>query len=197
MGIDFVEPTLRDCTYIGAHLRPEDRREVMCQVPEGSFGSVALAAMMADASPLWTWVVRIDDQPVAVFGFHPLTVPVWQAFALGTRRMTRAIPAITRWCWAQEQRLLDAGVRRLEARSIEGHDSAHRWLERLGCSRVCDLPDHGRDGELFYLYAWHLGAGRPSLNTSYRTKRNVHKDAKTSEDPGPSEAALAPEQAGG
>jgi hypothetical protein len=197
MAIDFVEPTLRDVTYIGANLRPEDHREVMCQVPAGAFGSTALAAMSDGMLSGWSWVVRVDNQPVAVFGFHPLTVPVWQAFALGTRRMTRAIPAITRWCWAQEQRLLDAGVRRLEARTIEGHDTAHRWLERLGCSRVCELPDHGRDGELFYLYAWHLGAGRPTRNTSYRINRDVHEDTEASEDTEATGTPISAEQARG
>lgn len=174
-GIDFVEPTLLDVTYIGAHLRPEDYREMMCQVPEGLLGSTALAAMSEGLSPRWTWVARIAGQPAAIFGFHPITVPVWQAFALGTRQTHRVIPAITRWCWDQEQRLMDAGVRRLEVRTIEGHTGAHRWLEKLGCSRVCDLPDHGRNGELFHLYAWHLGAGRPTRNTVYRTKHHVHE----------------------
>lgn len=169
MAIEIVEPTLRDATYIGAHLRPEDFREVMCQVPENVYGSYALATMLEGLSPRWTWVAQVNGQPAALFGFQPVTVPTWQAFALGTRLLPRAIPAITRWCLGQEQRLLDAGVRRLEARSIVGHDSAHRWLERLGCSRVCELPDSGRNGEMFYLYAWHIGAGRPTQNTKYRT----------------------------
>jgi len=166
--IEFREPTLLDVTYIGANLRPEDRRELLCQVPAGLTASSAMAIMLDGLAPEWTWVASLDGQPVAVFGFQPFTVPVWVAFALGTRRITRVIPAITRWCWDQEQRLIDAGVRRLEARSIAGHHSAHRWLERLGCQRVCDLPDSGRDGELFHLYAWHLGAGRPTQTHRYR-----------------------------
>jgi len=164
-----IEPAnLRDCTYIGANLRPEDRREVMCQVPEGMYGSTVLGSMLEALSPEWTRIASVDGQPAVLFGFQFVTAPVWQSFALGTSRPPRAIPAITRWCWDQEQRLIDAGVRRVEARSIEGHVTAHRWLERLGCQRVCDLPDSGRNGELFHLYAWHLGAGRPTETHRYR-----------------------------
>lgn len=195
-AIEICEPTLFDMTYIGAHLRPEDYRETMCQVPPGTLGSQALAGVMDGLAPGWNWVARIGDQPVAAFGFQPMTTPVWAAWALGTRRMVRVIPAITRWCWAHEQKLIDAGVRRVEARTIEGHDQAHRWLERLGCQRVCDLPDHGHNGELFHLYAWHLGAGRPTQNTRYRIDHHVFPDAQGPKGAEAGAAAITPEQAG-
>lgn len=197
MTVEILDPTLRDMTYIGANLRDEDRRETLCQLPAGMMGSSALAGIYNTLTPGWDWIAYLNGQPAAAFGFQPMTTPVWQAWALGTRAMTRVIPAITRWCWSQEQRLIDAGVRRVEARSIEGHDQAHRWLERLGCSRVCALPDHGRDGELFYLYAWHLGAGRPTHNTRYRMRRNVFQNPQASEGAEPATAADAPVEAGG
>lgn len=191
MTVEIAEANLRDCTYIGANLRPEDARETLCQLPEGTWGSSALAGIYEGLAPGWNWIAYINDQPAAAFGFQPMTTPVWQAWALGTKQLVRAMPAITRWCWSQEQRLIDAGVRRLEARSIEGHTQAHHWLERLGCSRICELPDHGRDGELFYLYAWHLGAGRPTRNTQYRTRRHVHPQASQGAEAHPaSEPAL-------
>lgn len=197
MAIEILEPTLRDLTYIGANLRPEDYRETMCQLPEGMLGSSALAGVYQGMTPGWNWVASLNGQPIAAFGFQPVTTPVWQAWALGTRRMTRAIPAITRWCLDQEQRLIDAGVRRVEARTIEGHDQAHRWLERLGCARVCELPDHGRDGELFYLYAWHLSAGRPTHNHVYRTRHNVLQHAETAKGAQADPTSRSAEQAGG
>ena len=196
MAIEIREPTLLDITFIGANLRPEDYRETMCQLPAGTRGSTAMAAIYYDLPPGWSWIAYDNGQPVAVFGFQPMTVSVWSAWALGTRRMTRAIPAITRWCWGQEQRLIDAGVRRLEARTIEGHHQAHRWLERLGCTRVCELPDHGRDGELFYLYAWHLGAGRPTQNSRYRIRTHVPENPQAAEGAGTHPAAPAAEQDG-
>lgn len=160
---------MADMTYIGANLREEDRREIFCQLPEGTTGSAMAAGVTTVVPASFTWVALVDGQPAAAFGFQPWTVPVWIAWAWGTRHLKKAMPAITRWCWQQEDRLLEIGVRRLEARSIAGHTQAHRWLEQLGCKRVCDLPDHGRNGELFHLYAWTIGDGRPSQRHQYRT----------------------------
>ena len=187
--------TLRDITYIGAHLRQPDRDEIFCQLPEGTIGSVMAASVLATVDPDWTWVATIKDQPVCAFGFQAYSVPVWIGWAWGTDAMIRAIPAVTRHCLEQEQRLLDLGVRRVEVRTMKGHDVSQAWLGRLGCKYQCDLPDHGRDGETFELWAWQLRDGLPSTNTSYRTKRNVLPQASQGAEAG--SAALSPEQAGG
>lgn len=187
--------TLRDMTWIGGNLREADAREIFCQVPEGTLGSSMAASVFLGLPEAWTRVATLDGQPVAAFGFQPFTVPVWIAWAWGTRRMTRAIPAITRWCWSKEPELLELGVRRVEARSIAGHEQAHRWLERLGCRREADLPDHGRNGELFHLYAWTIGNGRPTQRHSYRTNRNVSPETPEGAEADP--AASAPVENGG
>lgn len=188
-----IQPaSMRDMTYIGANLRDEDRREIMCQLPPGISGAGMAASVLATVPEDWTWIATLDGQPAAAFGFQPITVPVWCAWAWGTRHLPRVMPAITRWCWGLEDRILEYGVRRLEARSIAGHHAAHRWLEQLGCKRVCDLPDHGRNGELFHLYAWAIGDGRPSQRHLYRTIHNVYLSSQAPEDPG---ATAAPEPA--
>lgn len=177
-----IEPAnLRDCTYIGANLREEDRREIMCQLPDDVSGAAMAASVFAGAPEPWTRIASLDGQPVAAFGFMPFTVPVWLAWAWGTKLLPRVAPAITRWCWEEEQQLLELGVRRVEVRTIEGHHQAHRWLESLGCKRVCDLPDHGRNGELFHLYAWTIGDGRPSQRHRYRTTNHVFQNASSPE----------------
>lgn len=183
-------------TYIGANLREPDAREILCQLPEGTSGSTMAAGVFAATDPNWTWVASLAGQPACAFGFQPLTVPVWIGWAWGTRRMMRTIPAVTRWCWAQQERLLDLGCRRLEVRTIKGHDLSQAWLSRLGCRYRCDLPDHGRSGETFELWAWQLSDGLPTSNTSYRTRTDVLLD-EDPQDPIAATATLATEQAGG
>lgn len=186
---------LRDFTYIGANLREADRREIFCQLPEGTTGSGMAAQVFDGLAGDWTWIASIDGQPVCAFGFQPFTTPVWIGWAWGTRQMVRAIPAVTRHCLEQEMKLIGLGVRRLEVRTIKGHDVSHLWLSRLGCRYRCDLPDHGRNGETFELWAWQLSDGLPTVNTSYRNNRHVH--AETSEAPEASAAPVAAEQDGG
>ena len=136
--------------------------------------------MHGSLPPDWSWIAYLDGTPAAAFGFQPYTYAVWIGWAFGTRAMVRAIPAITRHCWAQEQRLLDIGARRVEVRSLKGHDIAQAWLTRLGCKWRCDLPDSGRDGETFELWSWQLGDGRPTRNTQYRMRKHVFSQSPES-----------------
>lgn len=151
MTVEIIPATLRDLTYIAANMRPEDWREIECQFPEGitSFEIAALAGQFGEA-----WVATSSSQPVAAFGAAPLTYNVLSVWAWGTKGMRRAIPAIGRFL--RDERAPDwiaSGVTRLEARSIAGHHSAHRWMTSLGAtSQPC--PEWGRRGEDFILFSW-------------------------------------------
>jgi hypothetical protein len=131
-------------------------------------GSDAAAAIFTGLPVGWSWIATLDGNPACAFGFQPFNVCVWTAWAFGTRRMIRAIPAVTAHCIAQEQRLIDLGARRVEVRTMQGHDIAQGWLTRLGCRHIADLPGAGRDNETFELWCWTLAEGRPSSRITYR-----------------------------
>ena len=141
----------RDLTYIAANMSDADWHEVSCQLAPGVTRlEVAWVALQYGA-----WVATIDGQPVACFGFAQRSATTLEAFAWGTDRMSRAVPAITRFIrrdlapgWFAQ------GVRRLEARSLDTHEAAHRWMTATGAVREAVLPDCGRDGEDFILFAW-------------------------------------------
>lgn len=48
---------------------------------------------------------------------------------------------------------LEAGVRRIQAISIEGHEDAHRWLQVLGLEKEAVFPCFGKGGETFIQFA--------------------------------------------
>lgn len=154
--IEIIPATMADVTYIGANMREQDRRELFCQLAGRISASSAVAAIFASCPPDWSWVATHDGNPAAAFGFAPYTAATWCGWAFGTVRLRRCIPAITRFCKAQEDRLIEAGCRRLEVRTIHDHDVSHQWLAGLGAVKVCDLPDFGTNGEEFQLWAWWL-----------------------------------------
>ena len=149
--VEIVPATLRDLTFIAANMRAEDWREIACQFPEGITRTeiAALAGQFGES-----WVAVSSAQPVAAFGAAPLTCNVLTGWAWGTRRMRRAVPAITRFMREDcAPRWVDAGITRLEARSIAGHDEAHKWMRALGADEQ-PCPEWGRDGEDFILFSW-------------------------------------------
>jgi len=144
--------TLRDISYVTANLAPADKREVMCQVPDGSKTYELAHALLYSGDAFCAFV---GDLPVAAFGTSPITVACYSVWMLGTKHARRVVPAITReLTGGHALDLLDRGVQSLEARSIVGHDEAHRWMIRCGAVRVDPAYPFGKNGELFYTFRW-------------------------------------------
>ena len=170
-AIDIRPATLRDLSYVTAHLRDVDAREIRCQLPEGTASAEIAALSLAGTEHAYCCWWR--GSPVAGFGATPASYcgSVWTAWAFGTKRFVRAAPAIGRFARTTLAPVLIAkGARRVEARSIAGHDKAHAWLERLGARREAELRDWGRGGETFVLWAWteaELTAGQHVPKATY------------------------------
>jgi len=74
---------------------------------------------------------------------------------MGDRQVKRCAPAITRFCKQEwPQRLIGEGVTRVEIRSLDGHDIAHRWLAALPARHEADLINFGVNGETFQQWAF-------------------------------------------
>lgn len=143
--------TQRDLTYIAANMRDADWAEISCQLGPGA---VRLQAALV-AVQLGAWVATYDGQPAACFGFTPRNAVVLEAWAWGTERMARTVPAITRFVRDElAPGWIEAGVRRLEARSLDSHAEAHRWMTGTGAAAECIVPEYGCNGETFVQFAW-------------------------------------------
>lgn len=149
--------TLRDATYIVANMRDTDRHEVYCQLPDGMDDwRVAYFLLMNGEAYAARWT-RQDGRefPVMFFGVQPMNAVALAIWALGTKHAWRAVPAVTRFVIDDlVPRKLEQGYRIMEARSIEGHTQAHRWMESTGAHRIGKPFEYGRNGELFHLFRW-------------------------------------------
>jgi len=164
--VAIVPATLRDIAYVTANLRPQDRREIRASANLAS--TVEAAVISFETSRDWCWTAQVAGQPVAAFGTaatSPLTPHIRTAWAFGTKRFHRAVPAIGRMALAEwPQRLAGEGVRRLEVRSFAGHDIAHRWLARLGARLEGTLVQYGTGGEDFELWSWTEAGSASSIS---------------------------------
>lgn len=150
--IEVVDATLRDMSYVLYHLNPKDEEETACQIDPG-LRRDHLAYMLLMSGD--NFAVRIDGQPAAVFGTAPLNRATLSVWALGTDRMHKVLPAISR-------HLIDVhlpakiaeGYRYMEARSLSTHEEAHRWLRWLGATVLGEPHPYGTAGETFLLFRW-------------------------------------------
>lgn len=154
MVTEVVPATLRDVSYVLYNLNPADEAETVCQIdPAVPRSHLAYGLLMSGDN----FAVRIDDQPVAVFGTSPLNRCTLSVWALGTSRMRKALPALWRFMVDEHlPRMADDGFRYMEARSITTHVEAHRWLRWLGGQVLGGPHEFGRNRETFLLFRWSI-----------------------------------------
>ena len=155
-NISIKPALLRDASYVMAHLRPRDYEEAYCQIDPKTKRHELAYWLVTNA---WrAYVAYVNGKPAAVFGTTPISICQQSVWALGTKQMPRAIPAITKLFVSEIVPAgIAAGFQGMEARTIVTHTQAHRWMEATGAKLITPEPyPYGRDGELFYTYHWTL-----------------------------------------
>lgn len=145
-----VPATLRDLSYVAAHMRASDRAEIECQLDQWSAAHIAAASLRDFA-----FVVELGGNPEAAFGCGQVRKGYWIAWSWGTDRLTRCLPVMLEYITGQLQPdVFDAGALRVEARALKAHTQARRFLTRIGGTLRCELPALGKNGEDFLLFDW-------------------------------------------
>lgn len=154
-----IEPAnLRDASFVTANLRPADRAEVFCQLPDDyRTDTLAMWSMQAGEA----YVAYAKGQPVTFFGTAPMTVCCFSVWAMGTRRFGKAAPAVGRFILEQlVPRRIEQGFTNAEARSMVGNDKAWSWIKTLGGLPASAPFLYGKGGEHFVLFRWTVAGYR-------------------------------------
>lgn len=143
---------------VALEMRDADAREIGATVPHG-VTRAGFAEACAACAPLAWGVCAADGKAVACIGVQRLWPGVWQAWMFATDRFDEIGIRLTRFARRSIMPAVKAaGAHRVQAYSIEGHETAHRWLERLGAVHEATLRGYGSQGEDFRLYRWHREA---------------------------------------
>ena len=129
-------------------------------------------AFQEDPDLKWAQIAYLKGQPVAVFGFARIAPHIASGWAFGTRNLPRVITRISLWGMGfYPQRMIKAGIRRIEVRTMAAHDLSHRWLRSVGA--VLETPEpfeYGSGGELFVQYAWTRATWRGPAGRAARAR---------------------------
>jgi RimJ/RimL family protein N-acetyltransferase len=141
--------------YVAQNMREWDRREIFALRFDEDVDAFAAAAI--GCGPV-SWVAGLDDKPIAAFGCAPMWPNVWSMWFFATDNLGQIGISVTRLIVRSiVPMLFEAGAHRLEARSMEGHIDAQRWLEVIGAKRETTLKGYGRGAEDFHVYTWERG----------------------------------------
>jgi hypothetical protein len=165
--VEIRHATLRDLCYTAATAREIDKKELLHSGPRTLQQAGAMTFYLVHAVGGAAYCVTVDGNPEFVFGFARQSeyMPwLFSGWAWGSEKTNLCMPKIASWAHDHLLDVLDVlGAERIEARSIHDHHDAHRWLEWMGFKLETKLPGWGKDGELFYLFAWvksEFDAGR-------------------------------------
>lgn len=151
MWIDQISARPELVAPIALAMRDWDRREIFATRRDDD--PLAIAAECAAMGEV-AWVAGLE-KPIAAFGCFQQWPGVWSMWLFATDEFRRIGIQMTKLIVRSIiPMLFEAGAHRLEARSMEGHEDAQRWLEVIGAKREATLHGYGRDGQDFHVYTW-------------------------------------------
>ncbi len=149
-----AKPTLLDALFVCNNLREADRREIMATRWTDDIDALAVDVHQAWCGPL-SWSVLHEGRVVAICGAKEHWPGSWSVWLIATEEFPKVALGLTKVVKRRIMpHLMELGARRVEARSIDGHDQAHRWLGALGGVQEARLRRYGRNGEDFLVFRW-------------------------------------------
>lgn len=142
---------LLDVAYVCNRLREADAREIFAT--RRTDDPDALAVEIIRYWGPMGWVAYNSARPVALVGATETWPGVWSAWMMATDEFPDVALGLTKFVKRRMiPGLVELGAFRCEARSIDGHTEAQRWLQVLGAVQEARLRRYGRNGEDFLVF---------------------------------------------
>lgn len=193
--VELVPAVYGDVVFIARNMRDLDVEEIMPLIWSGK--AEDLAAMSCTAGGI-AIVALSGGCPVAAYGAFLSRPLMWTVWMFATDRWSEVALAVTKDIKRRIMpQWIDAGAVRCECWSMEGHDTAHRWLESLGATREASIEDYGPSRKTYHCYSWTRSRLERDgdFNHVFRTLRS--KSAGSPGAPAPARAAPDAGRSGG
>lgn len=152
-------PTCQDILDVALNMRQRDHDEIFAVRAGGDRAALAYGLYAVLPRALACFVCGLDNSrsAQALVGVWPQDetggLATANMFATsGFRRL--APPLIAHVRSSLIPSLIARGVRRVEARALASYTTSRTFMAACGATQECLLPDYGRSGECFALYAW-------------------------------------------
>lgn len=174
--VQIIPLTFRDVCYIAANIRQEDWNECRCQILEENKFHLANYCYFPTQLNLM-WCAYLDNQPVTAFGIMKAGPTLGNIWLFSTKKVRKVFPTLLKFMDTEVRNtVIKEGFRRLEIRALETHDFVRNgWMDHIGAINIQFLPQYGKNGEDFRLYAWWKGMpNERDVRNCYNRVRDVN-----------------------
>jgi hypothetical protein len=100
------------------------------------------------------FVALLDAEPVVAFGGTERFPKVWLVWMFATPKWIKVALSVTKF--VRRQMMVEISHYqpvRLDCWSMDGHDTAHQWLEAFGFIREATVEDYSSAGKTYHCYS--------------------------------------------
>ena len=149
--MEMLPVNFNDALFVATNMREWDKKEIYATRWTDDPSDIAQDCVNLGE---FGWIAH-DPEPIALVGAVPCHPGVWNVHMFATDNFSKIAISLTKFVKNVIVPSLTAiGSHRVECKSMDGHEDAHKWLEFLGAHRESTLSEYGKENEDFHLYVW-------------------------------------------
>ena len=149
-SVEIVPASYADAVYVARRMRQLDAEEIYPHLWNPTPENLAAASCQSKIK----FVALLDGEPVVAFGGTERFPKVWLVWMFATDQWTKVALSVTRF--VRRQMMVEINRYepvRLDCWSMDGHYTAHQWLEAFGFIREATVEDYSSAGKTYHCYS--------------------------------------------
>jgi hypothetical protein len=149
-SVEIVPACYADAVYVARRMRQQDAEEIYPHLWNPTPENLAAASCQSKIK----FVALLDAEPVVAFGGTERFPKVWLVWMFATPKWIKVALSVTKF--VRRQMMVEISHYqpvRLDCWSMDGHDTAHQWLEAFGFIREATVEDYSSAGKTYHCYS--------------------------------------------
>ena len=149
-SVEIVPANYSEVVYVARRMRKLDAEEIYPHLWNPTAEDLAAYSVSRGRK----YVALKDGKPVVAFGASERFPKVWSCWMFATDEWRDVAMSVTKYIRREfSQEILRTEAVRLDCWLMEGHDTAHRWLEAFGFIREATVEDFSSARKTYHCYS--------------------------------------------
>jgi len=149
-SVEIVPSTYGAVVYVARRMRDLDAEEIYPHLWNPTAENLAAMSIAHGRN----YVALCNGKPVVAFGAAERFPKVWSCWMFATDEWRDVAMSVTKYIRREfSKEIVATGAVRLYCWSMDGHDTAHKWLEAFGFIREATVEDYSSARKSYHCYS--------------------------------------------